>query len=131
MAFTKQQRVRFAHVDAAGIVFYPRYLEMLNAAVEDWFASFGHDFREMHINRGEGVPSVHLSVDFAAPSELGDLLEITLASTRLGRSSLDVAFTVRSDGDVRATGKIVLVYMDLETRRALPWPEDLSAKLQP
>ena len=35
--FTKQEKVRFQHVDYAGIVFYPRFLEMLNCLVEDWF----------------------------------------------------------------------------------------------
>ena len=37
MQYTKQEKVRFQHVDYAGIVFYPRFLEMLNCLVEDWF----------------------------------------------------------------------------------------------
>ena len=37
MAFTVTQRVRFQHCDPAGIVFYPRYFEMLNATIEEWF----------------------------------------------------------------------------------------------
>jgi 4-hydroxybenzoyl-CoA thioesterase len=28
--FTKQEKIRFKHIDYAGIVFYPRFLEMLN-----------------------------------------------------------------------------------------------------
>jgi 4-hydroxybenzoyl-CoA thioesterase len=28
--FIKQEKIRFQHVDYAGIVFYPRFLEMLN-----------------------------------------------------------------------------------------------------
>ena len=30
-------RIRFAHCDPAGIVFFPQYLVMLNGHVEDWF----------------------------------------------------------------------------------------------
>ena len=57
MSFVSQQQVRFAHVDAAGIVFYPRYFEMLNAAVEDYFAQhIGVDFATMHIERKIGIP---------------------------------------------------------------------------
>ena len=33
--------IRFRHCDAAGIVFYPRYFEMMNDLVEDWFAELG------------------------------------------------------------------------------------------
>ena len=32
--FERNKRVRFAHCDPAGIVFYPRYFEMLNELVE-------------------------------------------------------------------------------------------------
>jgi acyl-CoA thioesterase FadM len=35
--FIKQEKIRFQHIDYAGIVFYPRFLEMLNGLVEDWF----------------------------------------------------------------------------------------------
>ena len=54
--FTVERRVRFADCDAAGIVFFPRYFEMLNGVVEDWFAGpLGASFRELHINRQVSV----------------------------------------------------------------------------
>ena len=47
--FTKQEKVRFKHVDYAGIVFYPRFLEMLNDLVEDWFEeAFDRPFSKIH-----------------------------------------------------------------------------------
>ena len=39
--------VRFQHCDPAGIVFYPRYLEMINQTVEEWFAAMGRAFPDM------------------------------------------------------------------------------------
>ena len=35
MAFVFPQKVRFQHCDPAGIVFYPRYFEMLNTTIEE------------------------------------------------------------------------------------------------
>ena len=82
MTFVSRQRVRFAHVDAAGIVFYPRYFEMLNAAVEEYFgAVVGMDFADIHLVRRLGVPTVRLEADFAGPSHLGDLLDFALEAT--------------------------------------------------
>ena len=47
-AFTTERRVRFADCDAAGIVFFPRYFEMLNALVEDWFTQgLGVDYAQL------------------------------------------------------------------------------------
>jgi len=130
MSFIAQTKVRFAHVDAAGIVFYPRYFEMLNAAVEDWFAEgLGVDFAELHLRRGLGVPTVSLDSRFAAPSRLGDDLDIAIEVASLGRSSCVVTYTVRCGEEVRMTAEGVLVCMVLAEGRSTPWPEDIREGL--
>ena len=126
MSFTTRSKVRFAHVDAAGIVFYPRYFEMLNGAVEDWFAEgLGVGFAELHLTRGLGVPTVSLDSRFAAPSRLGDELDITIEVKSVGRSSCAVAYTVACGDEVRMTAEGVLVCMVLAEGRSAPWPDDV------
>lgn len=126
MTFISQQPVRFAHIDAAGIVFYPRYFEMLNVAVEEYFArEIGVDFAVMHLDRHIGVPTVKLEAEFASPSRLGDLLDFRLDVARVGRSSLELAVQVRCGEDVRFNGRAVLVCMDLDSGRPLAWPADM------
>ena len=49
--------IRFAHCDPAGIVFFPRYLEMFNDLIEDWCREeLGVSFAEIHEGRGWGIP---------------------------------------------------------------------------
>lgn len=130
MAFETTALVRFAHVDGAGIVFYPRYFEMLNAAVEDWFAhQLGADFRSMHNDRGLGMPSVQVEAEFVAPSMLGDELTIRLTPRRIGRSSCtyDAIFVASGRERLRATG--TLVCMNLKTQKSEPWPEDIRQRI--
>lgn len=130
LTFVSRQQVRFAHVDAAGIVFYPRYFEMLNAAVEDYFAEVvGVGFAEMHGQRRLGVPTVRLETDFAAPSRLGDLLDFELRVTAVGRSSLGLSVAVRCGADVRISMSVTLVCMDLDAGRALAWPDDMRSAI--
>jgi|ADGO01.1.fsa_nt_gi 4-hydroxybenzoyl-CoA thioesterase len=129
MTFTTQVQVRFAHVDAAGIVFYPRYFEMLNGAVEDWFASLGFSFNAMHLHMRIGVPTVKLECEFLAPSELGDVLCISIVPTRLGNTSCAVDYVIRGSGVERVRASGVLVCVNLDTRTSMPWPEKLRAKL--
>ena len=95
MSFVARTPVRFAHVDPAGIVFYPRYFEMLNGAVEDWFASMGFDFRHLHQTLGLGAPTVRLEVDFKAPSRLGDALDFTLSVDRASARSCTLRVRMR------------------------------------
>lgn len=126
MTFTSTQLVRFAHVDAAGIVFYPRYFEMLNAAVEDYFAqAIGVDFARMHLQRGLGVPTVAVQATFASPSKLGDLLDFRLSVQRVGRSSMDLVAEVVCGGEKRLVASATLVCMNLEAGRSVAWPDDM------
>ena len=125
MTFISRQQVRFAHVDAAGIVFYPRYFEMLNAAVEDYFAEhIGVDFRALHIDRGLGVPTVKIECEFTAPSRLGDPLDFAIEAVEAGRSSARFRVEVRCGGELRWRAAIVLVCIDLATGAAIAWPDD-------
>lgn len=130
MTSRTRMRVRFGDVDAAGIVFYPRYFEMLNAAVEDWFASMDHDFRTLHLEARLGVPTVRIECEFTAPSQLGDELEIEVVPLRLGRSSCEVRYVVTGGGQLRLKASSVLVCMNLETRKAVSWPADLAARIR-
>ncbi len=130
MSFVHTTPVRFAHVDAAGIVFYPRFFEMLNAAVEDWFAALGRDFRALHLEDRIGTPTVRLETEFLAPAMLGDELAITLTPVKVGTSSCTYRFDFAVAGAPKLNGEGVLVCMDLDAQRSRPWPEGLGAALR-
>ncbi len=128
--FTTTALVRFAHVDAAGIVFYPRYFEMLNGAVEDWCArGLGADFRALHDIRGIGVPTVGLEAEFHSPSRLGDMLDIALVPLHVGRSSCRLELTFSCGGETRLIARVTLVCTNLAAMRSTPWPDDIRARM--
>ncbi len=80
--------VEFNHCDPAGIVFYPRYFEMTNSVVENFFREVvGYSFAALMAD-GVGVPTARVETDFRAPSRLGDVLDWTLDVERLGGSSV-------------------------------------------
>jgi 4-hydroxybenzoyl-CoA thioesterase len=123
--------VRFADCDAAGIVFYPRYLEMFNGLVENWFRDeLQFSFTEIVTNRGWGLPTVHLEVDFVAPSRFDETLSATLTVRAVGTTSvrLEILFRGQDNGD-RVRGKVVLVLIDRAIQRAIPWPSELRERI--
>ncbi|MDI5986221.1 thioesterase family protein [Halomonas sp. M4R5S39] len=126
MPFTTRHKVRFQHCDPAGIVFYPRYFEMINAVVEDWFAEVvGHDFSTLHVTSRTSVPTASLETDFHAPSRLGETLTFELAVRAVGRTSLALRIVARCGDQPRLTCDSTLVFVDLESGRPLPWPETM------
>ncbi|MEI2302374.1 acyl-CoA thioesterase [Ensifer sp. MJa1] len=121
--FTKQELIRFQHCDPAGIVFYPRYVEMINATVEDWFAeAIGFDFAKIHVEMQSAIPVVSLQVDFRAPCRLGDLLQLELQVERLGTSSVQLSIVASIDRDVKFAARVNLVHISKEDYRPRPWP---------
>jgi 4-hydroxybenzoyl-CoA thioesterase len=130
MPYVHRTIVRFAHVDAAGIVFYPRYFEMLNAAVEDWFAErLGSSFKTLHLLQKIGTPTVQLETEFVSPGMLGDALEIHLSPKKIGKSSCTFAFTFMCETVVRMRGSAVLVCMDLDVQKSRSWPDTIKAAM--
>ena len=130
-AYEAKIPVRFADCDAAGIVFYPRYLEMFNGLVENWFRDeLQFSFTEIVTNRGWGLPTVHLEVDFVAPSRFDETLSATLTVRGVGTTSmrLEILFRGQDNGD-RVRGKVVLVLIDRAKQRAIPWPSELRERI--
>ena len=129
--FEKTELVRFGHCDPAGIVYYPRYFEMLNGLVEDWFTDgLAVNYAHLLGVRRVGVPTVHLSVDFQRVSRMGDLLTQRLTITRLGRTSLGLDVQFSGEDGIRLALKLVLVSTSLDTHKPIAWPDDLRTALQ-
>ncbi|WP_286902872.1 acyl-CoA thioesterase [Vreelandella sedimenti] len=124
MAFTTQRKVRFQHCDPAGIVFYPRYFEMINSVVEDWFEEVvQRDFNQLHVESGTGVPTAAIDTQFHAPSRLGERLTFELAVQAVGRSSLTLQIIAYCGDQKRLTSSSTLVYVDLNSGKPVPWTE--------
>jgi 4-hydroxybenzoyl-CoA thioesterase len=130
-AYRAQVLVRFAHCDPAGMVFFPRYMEMFNNLVEDWCREeLEVSFAEMHIVRGWGLATAHLEASFAAPSYLGEELSASLEVRSIGTSSVRIEIALCApDGSGRVRGEMVLVMIDMKSKRARALPNDLRARM--
>jgi 4-hydroxybenzoyl-CoA thioesterase len=131
VTYSRDLFIRFGDCDPAGIVFYPKYLEMFNEMVEDWCRDeLNFSFYEIVARRGWGLPTVHLEVDFLAPSHFGETLNAVLILRNVGKTSIGADIMLRGpDKAVRVKGKVVLVLIDRRTNRAIELPEEVRARL--
>lgn len=127
MAFRFEQKVLFKHCDPAGIVFYPRYFEMMNDCVEAFFDHLGFPFERLH-NKG-AVPTARIETRFLRPSRHGDHLRLNLSATPPGRSSLDLTIITRCGGEDRVHFQSTLVVVDADGR-PISWPDPMREALQ-
>ena len=130
--FATEHLIRFSHCDPGGIVHFPRYFDLMNSTIEDWFAhALALPFDAMHMERHFGFPIVHAQCEFLKPCRIGERLVLELAVARIGRASLDLALRGTIDGEERLRARNVRAMMSLETYRALPIPGDLRAGMTP
>lgn len=138
--FRHSIQVSWGDCDPAGLVYFPRFFEKFHEAMERWFGdALLQPYDALIMGRRLGLPSVHTEADFRAPCRFGEALVVELRVLRLGRSSIELGYRVvqamADQDEVRLTGRTVCALMDLdETRpthgRAVPWPEDLRARIE-
>lgn len=134
MIFTKQEKIRFKHIDYAGIVFYPRFLEMLNDLVEDWFEeALDRPFSKMH--ETNGIPTVDLKVQFKNAARIGETLSKKLWVAELKSSSIICGFQFTNQEDKTVLeGEVTLVNVkiqeDRQSIKAEPFNEEMKSKIK-
>jgi 4-hydroxybenzoyl-CoA thioesterase len=128
--FERPVRIRFSHCDPAGIVFFPQYLVMTNALVEDWFNEGLHvDYAQMIGQRRIGLPIVKLDCEFSRPSQMGETIMLTLHVSAIGRRSISIEIVGHCNDETRFRAKQVLVTTSLESGKSIDIPSDIGSAL--
>lgn len=127
--FSYPKRVRIAEIDVGGVVFNARYLDYLDIAVTEYF-------RAVRLGAGAGIGAPYLvartALNYRAPLHFDELADLRLRCTRIGTSSLSLAFEYHGQSaadDLRCDGESVLVHLDTAGRPA-PLPTDLIAHVE-
>jgi len=129
--FVFKSPVRFTHTDPAGFVFFPRFFEKFQAAVEDWFThGLGVNYAKLVIDHNIGFPTANTECTFKKPCRLGELLELTILLRKLGNTSMTVEFVGHVGGEERLRAKSVLVAIDLDNGRPCSLSDSLREKLK-
>lgn len=130
-AFQREIPVRFGACDPATFVYYPRYFEMINGFVEDWFEDgLEASFPGLMYHKGILAPTVHFTTEFPRPSRFGDRLTFRLEVVRIGRSSCELKVEASCQGEVRLQAKQILVFMQADERTAVPIPVEIAKRMQ-
>jgi len=106
-SFTTDIPVRYRDLDPEGHVNHAVYVSFLELT----------RVRYLREVIGAGIDDLdavvaHLEIDYRRPITIDETVTVALRVTDLGRSSVTMAYEVRSDGDVAATAETVMVRVD-------------------
>lgn len=126
--------VRFGDCDAAGIIYYPRYLHFCHVGMEEYFARVvGIPYPTFLAEHDLGLPAVRTEVEHRRPIRYADALELEVAVERIGESSVTWRDRFRVAGSTAPTteARIVTVLVRMSTWERLRVPDWLRGRLQP
>ena len=127
-----ERAVRFEEVDAAGIVFFGRFLEYCHEAMERFFDGVPGGYVGLITKRRLGFPAVHVDASWKAPLRYGDAMRIEVTVPQVGTTSCTLRhrFVRKSDGVEVAVVEHVTVCSALDTLEKTPLPDDCRALLE-
>jgi acyl-CoA thioester hydrolase len=112
--FTVELRVRTNECDMQGIVFNANYLVYAEVALNElWRELFG-SYHQL-VSRGHDLLMVDSHLSYRAPAKADDLLDITLAVSQIGNTSLAMHLSIDRSGTTVADGQLVYVFVDPAT----------------
>jgi 4-hydroxybenzoyl-CoA thioesterase len=134
--FSYTTPVRFADVDHAGIVYYPRFFDYFHIAFEElWRARMGpRAYTELIDKDRVGFPAVRAECNFLAPLRFGDDVVIDVTILRPEGSaprgpfdgkSITFHYRISRGGEPRipcADGRVTCAVVDLARFAAVPVP---------
>ena len=129
-------QVRWSDVDAAGIVFYPRFFEWYDQGCESLFASVGMPWPEAFPRYGiVGVPIVESGSRFTAPARYGDVLTIRSTVAWVKDKTFRMDHTISAGATLCASGFEVRAWVARPEQAggrlaARPIPDEVSRKLK-
>lgn len=116
-------RVRWAEVDAQGIVFNPHYLMYADLGVTEYYRAIGMPYPEAFDVSDSDLYTKKSTIEYHAPAHYDDSLKLLVRVSRLGRSSFDFAIEILRGKDAIASVQIVYVNANIEKKQSVPLSE--------
>lgn len=132
-SFFYSLRVRYAEVDAQGVVFNAHYLTYCDTAITEFFRNAGHSYSDFFTSKGLDFHLVKATVEYLRPVAFDEMIDIGVAVARIGTSSVTftLGFFGQDDSVCRATGEIIWVCAQPGTHKSHPLPAEFVTAFKP
>lgn len=123
-SFFYSLRVRYAEVDAQGVVFNAHYLTYFDTAITEFFRNSGYSYADFFTSKGLDFHLIKATVEYLRPVGFDELMEIGVRIARIGTSSVTFALGVfgKDQPELRGAGEIIWVCAKPGTHKSHPLP---------
>lgn len=119
-----RHRVRYHEADAQGFLFNSRFLELADVAMTEFFRSLGFSYAAL-ASAGVDPSVVSAAIQFHKPARFDDVLDVSVACPRVGRSSFDLSMVVCRESETVATIELTYVNVEAAAEHSVPVPIEI------
>jgi len=126
-----QTKIKLHETDAAGLLFFSNQFKIIHDAYESLLEQIGFGFGELIRDKEFFLPIVHAEADYKMPLFVGDVIEIQVRVSKVGKTSFTFMYNLLNHKkEVVGTAQTVHVTIDKKTSRKIPLPEGMRSKIQ-
>ena len=125
--FTYSRTAHFSDTDAAGVVFFAKYLAICHEAYEESLLAAGIDLKVFFSDNGVVVPIAKSEAEYLRPISCGDRLSVSVQPKAVSENSFEIFYEITRLGPpakcaARIRTEHVCIDSAKRTRKALPGP---------
>ncbi len=130
--FTYSFRVRYAEVDAQGIVFNAHYLTYFDCAITEYYRTIKYNYINDVKKNNKDFHVIKTNINYKKPLLFDQLIDVCTKVSKIGRSSLtyDLALYPDKKKHLLASAQIIQVYTDQLTNKSTDLPKNLIRKIK-
>ena len=119
-------RVGMRDTDATGIVYHPKYLEILNYAREEFLLELGILPEELKIDLGVELVVYNVALKFRRRSKVNTMLRIETCWPTITSQKIKISQEILSFGSCVAKGEIEVAAVDVVGGKAVKIPQRIE-----
>ncbi len=127
--FTWPVRVYYEDTDAGGVVYHAQYLKFMERARTEWLRELGFDQTRLAHEQQKMFVAHAVSIKFAKPARLNDLLLVETSVETMKRASLVFAQNILLDDVIISRASVSIACVNVQTLKPVELPVSLSKLL--
>ena len=105
-------KIYYHHTDSGGVVYYAKYLELLEEARTEFFEERGFSIKEL-AKQGILFVVARQEIDYKAPAFYGDILHSDTRVNEVGRVKIEFAYEIKNqNSQIICRAKTLMVCVD-------------------
>lgn len=123
-------RVRYAETDQMGVVYHANYLIYMEVARVEALRALGFPYSSLE-KQGLAFPVVNVDIKYIRPAFYDEELTIFAGFSKMSAAKIEIDNEVFNPaGELLCTAKVILVSIDMNTKKTCPIPTHLVQALQ-